>query len=84
MIYLINGKYYVRLYPNRYGEIEIKLDNDNVVLVPTERRLNTTSSDKIKAIDFQKEKDNFKKELLRKEKSTEKNTNKKTRYNYFE
>ena len=84
MIYQINGKYYVRLYPNRYSEIEIKLNNDDVVLVPTERRLNTTSSDKIKAIDFQKEKDTFKKELLKREKSTEKNTNKKTRYTYFE
>lgn len=84
MIYQINGKYYVRLYPNRYAEIEIKLHNDSVVLVPTERRLDTSLGDEIIPINFQAEKDNFKKELLKKEKPTEKSTNKKSRYNYFE
>lgn len=84
MIYLINGKYYVRLYPNRYGEIEVKLDNDSVVLVPTERRLDTTNSDKIIAIDFQQEKDNLKQELLQDKETVKKSTNKKSRYTYFE
>ena len=66
MIYEINNKYYVKV-GYEYNEIEIKLDeNDDVVLVPLKNRIDGNAKN-VKEIVFKNEKDNFKKKLQKKE-----------------
>lgn len=65
MIYEIENKYYVKV-GYEYNEIEIKLDeNDDVILIPLKNRIDGNGKN-IKQIVFNAEKDNFKKKLQKK------------------
>lgn len=65
MIYEIENKYYVKV-GYEYNEIEIKLDNNNdVVLVPLKNRIDGNGKN-VKAIVFKNEKENFRNKLERK------------------
>lgn len=64
MIYEINKKYYVKV-GSLYNEISIELQDDEVVLKPLKNKLEVTE-ETVKTINFQSEKENFKKKLLKK------------------
>ena len=63
MIYLINGKYYVKIYPLPYSEIKLELKGEDLNLVPIGNKIEANSNTKIKEIVFRDEKDNLKKQL---------------------
>lgn len=64
MIYEINGKYYIKVSPFTYNEIEMELKDDEVVVVSKPNRIEATGPMVITAINFQAEKDKFKEQLL--------------------
>lgn len=64
MIYQILNKYYIRVAPRKYTEIEFMLKNDDVVIKTTSNKLEANGETVITTFDFQKEKDNIKKRLL--------------------
>ena len=63
MIYLINGKYYVKISPLTYSEIKLELKGEDLNLVPIGYKIEVNSDIKIKEIVFRDEKDNLKKQL---------------------
>ena len=63
MIYLINGKYYVKISPLTYSEIKLELTGEDLNLVPIGNKIEVNSDIKIKEIVFRDEKDNLKKQL---------------------
>ena len=63
MIYLINGKYYVKISPLTYSEIKLELKEEDLNLVPIGNKIEANSNTKIKEIVFRDEKDNLKKQL---------------------
>ena len=63
MIYLINGKYYVKISPLTYSEIKLELKREDLNLVPIGNKIEVNSDIKIKEIVFRDEKDNLKKQL---------------------
>lgn len=63
MIYLINGKYYVKISPLTYSEIKLELKGEDLNLVPIGNKIEVNSDTKIKEIVFRDEKDNLKKQL---------------------
>lgn len=63
MIYLINGKYYVKISPLTYSEIKLELKGEDLNLVPIGNKIEVNSDTKIKEIVFRDEKDNIKKQL---------------------
>lgn len=63
MIYLINGKYYVKISPLTYSEIKLELKGEDLNLVPIGNKIEVNSNTKIKEIVFRDEKDNLKKQL---------------------
>ena len=73
MIYQIKNKYYIRVAPCIYKEINFILTNDSVTIKTLPNKIEITGNMDIKQIDFQKEKDSIKKQLL-KEKNKEENT----------
>lgn len=73
MIYLIDDKYYVNISPNIYVEVNMRLQNDDVILVPTNKQKEFNQTYTIKAICFSQEKDKIKKQLEATEKRNEKN-----------
>lgn len=73
MIYQIKNKYYIKVAPYLYKEIDFILTNDSVTIKTLSNKIEITSGVDIKQIDFQKEKDSIKKQLL-----TEKNKEEKT------
>lgn len=68
MIYLIDDKYYVNISPNIYVEVELKIEKDDLVLVPTNKQREVNKTYEIKQIIFSQEKEKLKENLL-KEKS---------------
>lgn len=64
MIYKINDKYYIRISPLKYKEIEMELIDDDVKVVAKQNTLEATGSMIITPIDFQSEKSKFKEQLL--------------------
>lgn len=66
MIYLIDDKYYVNISPNIYVEVELKLEKDDLILVPTNRQREVNKTYQIKQIYFEQEKDKIKKKLQEK------------------
>ena len=70
MIYEINGKYYIKISPFTYKEIEMELKNDDVVVVSKPTKLEATGTMIINAIDFQSEKNKFKEQLLQQQEET--------------
>ena len=74
MIYQIDDKYYVNISPNMYVEVELKLEEDDLVLVPTTKQREINKTHEIKQIYFLQEKDKLKEMLLNK-KTTKDTTN---------
>lgn len=64
MLYQIENKYYIRVAPMKYTEVNFILKNDDVVIQPTRNKLESNGRTIIKEFDFQKEKDNIKSKLL--------------------
>ena len=64
MIYLINNKYYIRVAPLKYTEINFELKNDDVVIKPTQNRIEANGNTKITEVNFQNEKEKIKNSLL--------------------
>lgn len=72
MIYQIGNKYYIRVAPMKYTEVEFILDNDDIVIKTTKNRLISNADMKIKEVNFQQEKEKIKASLLdSKEKNNE-------------
>ena len=67
MIYLIANKYYIKVAPMRYTEIDFFIKNNDVVIQPTKNRIESNSGTKIQEIDFKKEKEKIKRNLLKKD-----------------
>ena len=65
MIYQIDDKYYVNISPNIYAEVELKLEKDDLVLVPTTRQREVNKTYEIKQIIFAQEKNKLKEKLLK-------------------
>lgn len=63
MLYKINNKYYVRVAPMRYTEVNFILKNDDVVIQLTQHKIESNGQTVIKEFDFQKEKESIKKSL---------------------
>lgn len=72
MIYQIDDKYYVNISPNIYVEVELKLEKDDLVLVPTTRQREVNKTYEIKQIFFAQEKDKLKEKLLKEQAPKEK------------
>lgn len=64
MIYQISNKYYIRVAPLKYTEINFLLKNDDVVIQPTKNKIEATGNMVIKEVNFQKEKETIKQRLL--------------------
>ena len=64
MIYQIGGKYYVNIAPSIYVEVKFELSKGEVVIKPTNNKLEVGSNSKVIAIDFNKEKGNIKKKFF--------------------
>lgn len=69
MLYKIDNKYYIRVAPMKYTEVNFILKNDDVVIQPTRNRLESNGQTIVTEIDFQREKDSIKSDLLKQEKS---------------
>lgn len=65
MLYKIENKYYIRVAPRKYTEVKFVLKNDDVVIQPTSNRIESNGTMVITQVDFQKEKDNIKSDLLK-------------------
>lgn len=63
MLYKIANKYYIRVAPMRYTEVEFVIENDDVIIKPTKNKLLANANISIDEINFQKEKENIKKKL---------------------
>lgn len=63
MIYQIDDKYYVNISPNIYVEIELRLQDDDLILVPTDKQREVNKTYKIKTIFFEQEKDKLKEKI---------------------
>lgn len=64
MIYLINDKYYIRVAPLRYTEIDFELKNDDIIIKTTSNRIEANGNTKITEVNFQNEKEKIKNSLL--------------------
>ena len=82
MLYQIENKYYIRVAPMRYTEVKLSLTNDDVTIKPTRNKIESSGNTVIKEINFQKEKEKIKLDLLKKEKTdgSENITNGTTKY----
>ncbi len=63
MIYRIDDKYYINIAPNVYKEIELRLEHNDVVIVPTENKREVYNMREVRQIYFQNEKEQLKKKL---------------------
>lgn len=67
MLYLINGKYYIKTAPLKYTEVAFQLRDEDVIITSTKNRIESNGETIIKCVDFQKEKNAIKKKLENKE-----------------
>jgi hypothetical protein len=63
MIYQIDDKYYINVAPNVYKEIELRLENDDLILVPTNITREVYKMYEVKQIYFQSEKETLKEKM---------------------
>lgn len=70
MIYQIDDKYYINVAPNVYKEIELRLEQDDVIIVPTKNKREVYKMSEVKQIYFQNEKDKIKEKLQKKSRSS--------------
>lgn len=64
MIYQIKDKYYINVAPHIFKEINLCLKNDDLVLVPTNNKIEVYKMQEVRSICFQHEKDNLRKKLF--------------------
>lgn len=65
MLYIIDNKYYIRVAPMIYKEVEFKLINDDVVISTTKNKIEVNAKTIINTINFQSEKDKIKESLCK-------------------
>ena len=63
MLYQIENKYYIRVAPMKYTEVKLILKDGDVVIKTTANKIIISGDTAVKEINFQKEKENIKKEL---------------------
>ena len=63
MLYQIENKYYIRVAPMKYTEVKLVLKDGDVVIKTTANKIIISGDTTVKEINFQKEKENIKKEL---------------------
>ncbi len=80
MIYQINDRYYIKISPRQYVQLDFNIVDDDVILVPTSNKIeiNPLNVD-VKQIDFQNEKEKIK--LMLKKSDDETRFNKKNNRN---
>ena len=64
MIYQINDKYYINVAPHIFKEVSLCLKNDDLILVPTDNKIEVYKMHEVKQIYFQNEKESLKKKLF--------------------
>lgn len=77
MIYQIQDKYYINVAPHIFKEVNLCLKNDDLILVPTNNKIEVYKMYEVKQIFFQNEKENLKKKLFQNN-YQDKNINKKS------
>ena len=77
MIYQIQDKYYINVAPHIFKEVNLCLKNDDLILVPTNNKIEVYKMYEVKQIFFQNEKENLKKKLFQSN-YQDKNINKKS------
>ena len=80
MIYQINDRYYIKISPRQYVQLDFNIVDNDVILVPTSNKIeiNPLNLD-VKQIDFQNEKEKIK--LMLKKSDDETRFNKKNNRN---
>lgn len=80
MIYQIDDRYYIKISPRQYIQLDFNIVDDDVILVPTSNKIEINPLDvDIKQIDFQNEKEKIK--LMLKKSDDETRFNKKNNRN---
>ena len=79
MIYLINNKYYIRVAPLKYTEIDFELKNNDVIIKPTRNKIEANGNMIINEVNFQNEKEKIKYSLLDKDENDSSNDVEETR-----
>lgn len=64
MIYQIKDKYYINVAPHIFKEVSLCLKNDDLVLVPTDNKIEVYKTHEVEQIYFQNEKESLKKKLF--------------------
>ena len=64
MIYQIQDKYYINVAPHIFKEVNLCLKNDDLILVPTNNKIEVYKMYEVKQIFFQNEKESLKKKLF--------------------
>ena len=64
MIYQIKDKYYINVAPHIFKEVNLCLKNDDLILVPTNNKIEVYKTYEVKQIFFQNEKESLKKKLF--------------------
>lgn len=70
MIYQIKDKYYINVAPHIFKEVSLRLENNDLILVPTDNKIEVYKMHEVKQIFFQNEKENLKKKLFSVEEPT--------------
>lgn len=80
MIYQIDDRYYIKISPRQYVQLDFNIVDNDVILVPTSNKIEINPLDMdIKQIDFQNEKEKIK--LMLKKSDDEIRFNKKNNRN---
>lgn len=64
MIYQIKDKYYINVAPHIFKEVKICLKNNDLILVPTNNKIEVYKLHEVKQIYFMEEKEALKKKLF--------------------
>lgn len=79
MIYQIKDKYYINVAPHIFKEVVLQIENNDLVLVPTENKIEVYKMHEVKQIYFQNEKESLlRKFLLKRDKVESKSKRTKT------
>lgn len=71
MIYQIQDKYYINVAPHVFKEVNLCLKDDDLILVPTNNKIEVYKMHEVKEIYFQHEKESLKKKLFREKEEKE-------------
>lgn len=64
MIYQIQDKYYINVAPHIFKEVNLCLKDNDIILVPTDNKIEVYKMYEVKQIYFQQEKEILKKKLF--------------------